>query len=177
MRIYVERTLFFCNRWNQIDFIIVGFGWLDFALADTLSISLLRMSRLIRVARAVRLLISIPEFYLLINGLYSSIKAILFGALLLVSVIVIWAVVSVQLLHPITSRQSYPMCQRWMLGLKVVCQKIPEPYDKDSLFHAQSWGRRREDVHTYILYGTNEYTYPCVYTYLYIHAFLKPLPG
>ncbi|CAE7224153.1 Scn5a, partial [Symbiodinium pilosum] len=139
VRIYVERTLFFCNRWNQIDFIIVGFGWLDFALADTLSISLLRMSRLIRVARAVRLLISIPEFYLLINGLYSSIKAILFGALLLVSVIVIWAVVSVQLLHPITSRQSYPMCQRCPTGFSTVFNAGLTLFQQ--LVAGDSWGQ------------------------------------
>ena len=61
VRFYVERSLFWFNKWNLIDFVIVVFGWLDYALADTLSINLLRMSRLIRVARAVRLLISIPE--------------------------------------------------------------------------------------------------------------------
>ncbi|CAE7945138.1 unnamed protein product, partial [Symbiodinium sp. KB8] len=64
------------------------------------NLGLLRLSRLVRVMRAARVFISIPELYLLISGLYSSIKAIFFGSLMLFFVLVIWAVISVELLHP-----------------------------------------------------------------------------
>lgn len=40
-----------------------------------LNLSLLRLSRLVRVLRAARVFISVPEFYLLLTGLFSSIKA------------------------------------------------------------------------------------------------------
>ena len=47
--------------------------------------------------------ISIPEFYLLVSGLYSSMKAILFGSFMLLSAIVVWAIIAVEVLHPVIS--------------------------------------------------------------------------
>ena len=139
-RVYAEQCLFWCNKWNLTDFFIVLSGWFDFIFADVLSVNLLRLSRLIRVSRAVRLLISIPEFYLLINGLYSSIKAILFGALMLVAVIVVWAVVAVQLLHPITStlEKYYLHCERCPRGFSTVFQAGLTLFQQ--LVAGDSWG-------------------------------------
>jgi len=140
VRLFAEQCLFWWNRWNLTDFVIVLSGWLDFIFADVLSVNLLRMSRLIRVSRAVRLLISIPEFYLLINGLYSSIKAILFGALLLVAMIVVWAVIAVQLLHPITStlEKYYLHCERCPRGFSTVFQAGLTLFQQ--LVAGDSWG-------------------------------------
>jgi len=41
---------------------------------STVNLSLLRLSRLVRVLRAARVFISVPEFYLLLTGLFSSMK-------------------------------------------------------------------------------------------------------
>jgi len=101
VRFYVERSGFFCNTWNMIDLITVLLGIVSALPLNTgPNLGLLRLSRLVRVMRAARVFISIPELYLLISGLYSSIKAIFFGSLMLFFVLVIWAVISVELLHP-----------------------------------------------------------------------------
>lgn len=113
IRLYVERGAFFCNKWNLIDLLTLIAGWtasLGQDLANIGEFAVLRMFRLVRVVRAVRVLVSIPEFYLLITGLSSSIKAIIFGSMMLVSVIIFWAVISVELLHPITSRLEFHQC-------------------------------------------------------------------
>ena len=113
IRLYVERGAFFCNKWNLIDLLTLIAGWTASLGKDLVNIgefAVLRMFRLVRVVRAVRVLVSIPEFYLLITGLGSSIKAIIFGSMMLVSVIIFWAVISVELLHPITSRLEFHQC-------------------------------------------------------------------
>lgn len=58
------------------------------------------MLRLIRVGRLV---ISVPELYILLSGLTTSFKPILFGSMMLISVILVWSIIVVELLHPITS--------------------------------------------------------------------------
>ena len=119
-RLYVERSTFFCNKWNLIDSLTLVAGWMASSGMNIGNVAVLRMFRLVRVVRAVRVLVSIPEFYLLITGLYSSIKAIIFGAMMLVSVILFWAVISVELFHPITSRLDFHQCERCANGFSSI---------------------------------------------------------
>jgi len=106
-RCYVERWLYFSNVWNMIDLLTVILGWGGTLLEGMVNVSLLRMCRVVRLARAARVLISIPEFYLLITGLYSSVKAIIFGSVILMSAILVWAIIAVELLHPVNSLVDY----------------------------------------------------------------------
>ncbi|CAE7021858.1 scn4aa [Symbiodinium sp. CCMP2456] len=116
-RVYVERARFLCSSWNVVDLTTVLLGCLQLALADTVNLSLLRLSRIARVLKAVRLFISVPELYMLIGGLYSSLKAIIFGAIMLIVMILVWAVVSVEILHPIASVIDFPgTCERCSRG-------------------------------------------------------------
>jgi len=116
-RVYVERARFLCSSWNVVDLTTVLLGCLQLALADTVNLSLLRLSRIARVLKAVRLFISVPELYMLIGGLYSSLKAIIFGAIMLIVMILVWAVVSVEMLHPIASVIDFPgTCERCSRG-------------------------------------------------------------
>ena len=113
-RFFVERSHYWCNSWNMIDLVTVLAGWFSFALASVVNLSVLRLSRLVRVVRAVRVFISVPEFYLLMTGLYSSIKAILFGSMMLLSVLLFFAVLAVEMIHPANSiLDSFPeSCDR-----------------------------------------------------------------
>ena len=110
VRAYVERARFLCNKWNLVDLVTVILGWLSVLLADMVNLSLLRLFRLVRVLKATRVFISIPEFYLLVSGLYSSLKAILFGACMLVSTVLL-AVISVDVLHPIVVSMKFDGCE------------------------------------------------------------------
>ena len=123
LRAYVERGSYVWNKWNFIDLFTVLSGWVGLAAANAVNVTLLRMFRLVRVVRALRFLISVPEFYLLITGFYSCIKAIIFGALMLLCAIMFWAVISVEVLHPITSdssRISWEDCDRCPDGFRGV---------------------------------------------------------
>jgi len=106
-RAFAERERFLCNLWNVIDLVTVLLGWMSLLLQNIINPNLLRLSRLVRVLRAARVFISIPEFYLLVSGLYSSFKAILFGSFMLLSTIVVWAIIAVEVLHPMTAKLTF----------------------------------------------------------------------
>lgn len=87
LRMYVERTQYVYNKWNHIDLFTVLIGWVTKALASGGSVSFLRIFRVFRLLRAARVLIAIREFYLLMSGFISSLRAIFFGSLMLITVI------------------------------------------------------------------------------------------
>lgn len=71
----------------------------------------LRTIRVLRLLRVGRLVISVPELYILLSGLTTSFKPILFGSIMLVSVILVWSIIVVELIHPLNSQS---------LGLEVL---------------------------------------------------------
>lgn len=108
LRAFVERGAYPWNRWNQIDIVTVVSGWGSALLASTLPINVLRILRLIRLVRAARVVISVPEFYILVSGFTSSFKAILFGSVMLVCIIVVWSIIVVEVIHPVNVGLDYP---------------------------------------------------------------------
>lgn len=115
-RAFVERSQYFCNRWNVVDLLAVLLGWPTVLSLGSGNLHLLRMVRFVRLIRALRVIISVPELYLLVTGFSSSIKAIIFGSLLLVAALVFWAVIAVEVLHPIISVLPYPDCRNCSAG-------------------------------------------------------------
>lgn len=63
---------------------------------------------MVRLLRAGRLLISIPEVYVLMSGLASALKPIIYGSIMLISVIMIWAIIVVEFLHPVNVQTLGP---------------------------------------------------------------------
>ncbi|CAJ1386978.1 unnamed protein product [Effrenium voratum] len=137
IRFFVERGDFLCNAWNLVDLLTVVLGWSSMALS-MLNFSLLRLARLVRVLRAARVFISVPEFYLLVSGLYSSMKAILFGSLILVSVIGFWAVIAVEMLHPIVASIQFTSCERCHGGFRSVLAASVTLFQQ--IVAGDSWG-------------------------------------
>ncbi|OLQ12191.1 Sodium channel protein type 11 subunit alpha [Symbiodinium microadriaticum] len=93
-RAYVERSMYIWNRWNQIDLLTVLLGWGGMLLASAVNLNVLRLFRVVRLMRAARVVISVPEFYILVSGLSHSLKAIVFGSVMLLAVILVWAAMS-----------------------------------------------------------------------------------
>eukprot|EP00438_Fugacium_kawagutii_P004682 Skav205563 [mRNA] locus=scaffold1407:50319:51971:- [translate_table: standard] len=120
LRAYAERTDYLWNKWNQIDLWTTILGWLGVALSSSVYLNLLRVLRVIRLIRVGRLVISVPEFYILLSGLTTSIKPILFGSFMLVSVILVWSVIAVEVLHPIASELTFENCPNCNLGFNGV---------------------------------------------------------
>ncbi|CAJ1403947.1 unnamed protein product [Effrenium voratum] len=137
-RWFVERGGFFCNRWNQIDLTTVILGWISAMLTGMMTLSFLRLCRVVRILRAARVLISIPEFYLLITGLYSSVKAIIFGSFMLATVILFWAIIVVQLLHPVNASLNYDNCEDCAEGYSSVWAAAVTLFQQ--IVAGDSWG-------------------------------------
>lgn len=120
LRMYVERTRYLYNKWNHIDLFTVLVGWLTKAISAGGSVSFLRIFRVFRLLRAARVLIAIREFYLLMSGFISSLRAIFFGSLMLITVIIVWAILVVQVIHPTNAHILYDGCERCSRGFASV---------------------------------------------------------
>ena len=75
---------------------------------------------------------------MLIGGLYSSLKAIGFGAIMLVVMILVWAVVSVEVLHPLLAELSFPSCDRCNHGFSDVFSASVTIFQQ--IVAGDSWG-------------------------------------
>lgn len=120
-RCFVERGMYVKNQWNVIDLVIVVVGWFGMALTEMVNLNVLRVFRVLRLLRAGRLLISVPELYILLSGLTTSIKAIFFGSIMLIFVVFVWAIVMVELIHPLNLEIDYDeRCPRCKEGFQTV---------------------------------------------------------
>eukprot|EP00931_Biecheleriopsis_adriatica_P101671 TRINITY_DN76762_c0_g1_i1.p1 TRINITY_DN76762_c0_g1~~TRINITY_DN76762_c0_g1_i1.p1 ORF type:complete len:635 (+),score=74.16 TRINITY_DN76762_c0_g1_i1:61-1965(+) len=138
MRLYVEQTSFIWNRWNQIDGLLVVLGWTSTLASDMINLSFLRFMRIARLLRAMRLLLAIPEFYMLLTGIASSVRAILFGSVCLVSALILWAIIVVQVIHPVNASISYEGCERCSRGFASVQAAALTLFQ--SVVAGDSWG-------------------------------------
>lgn len=106
LRFYVYRGAFLVMGFG-LDLIVV---MIDFTLAvldlvldlDRVpQMTYLRVFRIIRLLRVRRVILQFPELCYLISGIASSVRAITWGVIMVYIMIVIWAMVAVNLLHPI----------------------------------------------------------------------------
>eukprot|EP00435_Cladocopium_sp_Y103_P013258 s3843_g3.t1 len=120
MRAFVERDSYVWNRWNQLDLFTTIPGWITLAMSTQVNFAVFRTLRVVRLLRAGRLLISIPEIYILMSGLASALKPIAFGSVMLLSVIILWAIIVVEFLHPTNAQLEYGECDRCSRGFASV---------------------------------------------------------
>mmetsp|Transcript_119937 Transcript_119937/g.311253 ORF Transcript_119937/g.311253 Transcript_119937/m.311253 type:complete len:734 (+) Transcript_119937:107-2308(+) len=120
VRMFVERTMYFQNRWNWLDSFVVLSGWAAEVLNNGINANFLRAFRVARLLRAARVLLAIRELYLLMSGLMSSLRTIAYGAFMLLAMLVLYAILVVQLIHPINARITYPGCERCARGFASV---------------------------------------------------------
>lgn len=138
-RCFVERGIYIKNQWNVIDLCIVLIGWFGMALSEMVNLNVLRIFRVLRLLRAGRLLISVPELYILLSGLTTSIKAIFFGSIMLVFVVFVWAIVTVELIHPLNVEIGYDeRCPRCREGFETVYKASLTLFSQ--IVAGDSWG-------------------------------------
>ena len=105
----VPNQMGFCLVFSiLLDTFVVVFGWLDTVLeaftrgVDGMQIvPLLRILRIARLLRALRLLKLFPELYVMIRGFLGAMKAMFWGFMLIIVLIMIWSLVIVELVHPV----------------------------------------------------------------------------
>eukprot|EP00440_Ansanella_granifera_P061341 gb/GFBE01066499.1/.p1 GENE.gb/GFBE01066499.1/~~gb/GFBE01066499.1/.p1 ORF type:complete len:621 (+),score=133.12 gb/GFBE01066499.1/:1-1863(+) len=111
---YIERAQFHRSRWNQLDAVIVFMGYMEHVLAlvltDTKVLSIVRLLRLARIMRVARLFQPIPELYKLIVGFASTTKAIFWGFLMIMMLLLMWAILTVQVVQDFRDKSDDGWC-------------------------------------------------------------------
>jgi len=110
LRISVFCRLYWFDKWNYLDLFIILSGWLQEIMGGQLNLAMLRMFRLARLFRAFRIFSRIRELYLLLSGFASSCRAIFFGVMMLLVMLLLFSILMVEFVHPINSRIDYGTC-------------------------------------------------------------------
>jgi len=108
-RIYAYGWLFFRKPENLFDMgVVVSDSMLELleVLGATLvsGLGVLRIFRALRVLRVLRLSSAVSmlsELYLMLHGLFNSIRALIWAAVLMIIVLAVWSIVAVDILHPL----------------------------------------------------------------------------
>lgn len=117
-RFYVDRDKFIKNWWNLSDIMIVSLSGLAEVFQGVFpSMGFLRMFRTVRLLRTVRIAIMQRELYLLVHGFVSTMKALLWAAILMIGLLTMWSILAVEVLHPINQdvalyTDDYEDCNR-----------------------------------------------------------------
>jgi len=116
VRLYAYRRLYFRSAWNLLDFGVVSLDLVLHLLRGVIgnlpNLSVLRIVRLVRLARAFRIITLFPELHTMMTGLAGTIRTVFWGICLLGGFVAFFALVAVQIIHPINKEISYSGCSR-----------------------------------------------------------------
>eukprot|EP00429_Kryptoperidinium_foliaceum_P029882 CAMPEP_0176134360 /NCGR_PEP_ID=MMETSP0120_2-20121206/68136_1 /TAXON_ID=160619 /ORGANISM="Kryptoperidinium foliaceum, Strain CCMP 1326" /LENGTH=553 /DNA_ID=CAMNT_0017470005 /DNA_START=110 /DNA_END=1771 /DNA_ORIENTATION=- len=116
LRLYIYRRLYLRSYWNLMDVGVVSMDLVLHLLRGVIgnlpNLSVLRIVRLIRLARAFRIIALFPELHTMMTGLAGTVKTVVWGICLLAGFIAFFALVAVQLIHPINKTIVYDSCER-----------------------------------------------------------------
>jgi len=146
-RLFVHGRYFFLDGWNNFDFFVVvtdlGFSILGMILGNAFPVSTLRVLRLCKLARVSKVFRVFPELRIMMAGLLGSFRAIFWGSVLLSFVLLVWAIIAVQFIHPLNRELAEN-------GQLEGCDRCPRAYSsvlQSTLTFAQqivagdSWGQ------------------------------------
>jgi len=88
---------------------IVALGWTGVLFAGILNLSFVRIVRVLKLVRSFPVLRNIHELYLLINGITSSLGAVMSGCIL-IFVLLGTAIMMVEWVHPTSSQTAFSDC-------------------------------------------------------------------
>lgn len=147
VKLYVYRLDFFHDMWNILDFAIVGVDIILLIIGFITpmpSVAILRVFRLIRLARAFKAANFFRELHALIRSFTCAMKAIFWGILMIVMTLTVWSILAVQLIHPVNERvvekhpQVYDGCERCHRAFASVFESALTFFQQ--LVAGDSWG-------------------------------------
>lgn len=103
LRLFVHRRSFFASRWNSLDLTTVICGLLGAVLADVdwfKRISILRLLRVARIIRVAAILNRFPVLVHFIGGFLGAMQAMLWGIMMILTMLVMWAMMAVEVIYP-----------------------------------------------------------------------------
>lgn len=110
IKVYAQGWEFRKSYWNFLDAAVVITGTTDVIItfagvnAKGYGLSYIRLFRIARILRAIRLFRAFPELYKLVKGFAGTMKAIFWGAVMIVCVLTMWALVIVQYVQPFAAQ-------------------------------------------------------------------------
>jgi len=147
MRLFVFRSSFFSDGWNLFDFIIVvtdfAFSILGLIVGSAFPVSTLRVFRLSKLARISKVFRVFPELRIMMAGLVGSLRSIFWGTVLLTFVLLVWAIIAVQFVHPLNKQLA-------QVHLDNGCERCPRAYSSvlqctltfvQQIVAGDSWGQ------------------------------------
>eukprot|EP00927_Polykrikos_kofoidii_P068033 TRINITY_DN63436_c0_g1_i1.p1 TRINITY_DN63436_c0_g1~~TRINITY_DN63436_c0_g1_i1.p1 ORF type:complete len:651 (+),score=109.40 TRINITY_DN63436_c0_g1_i1:36-1955(+) len=146
VRVFVYRVEFLSSMSNTVD---AGIILLEVAFASVLvsweipSAGPLRMFRLVRLLRAVRVMRHFRELYMMSFGMAGAFKAIIWASILISVSLLIFAIIAVELLHPINvevaATGEYDDCSRCPRAFESVSASLLT--FTQQIIAGDSWGR------------------------------------
>ena len=108
LRFYAMGLKLFTRQWlNVMDVFVIIMGTFEIAssflmesVGVDLNVQLLRIFRALRLVRSLRLLLWIVELYQLVAGFFHAARALLWGSIMLLILIFLFAVIAVDIIHP-----------------------------------------------------------------------------
>jgi len=142
VRIFAYRRDFFNSRLNLMDFAVVTLDLFlqifSSLIGELPSVSILRIFRLARLARALRVLTSFRELYIMLHSFIGAMKAILCSSVMIFVVLTIWAMVAVEILHPLNRELDHGDCDRCERAYSSVMQANLTLFQQ--ILAGDSWG-------------------------------------
>jgi len=101
LSLFAQRRCFFVLILNWIDLVIVILGYIEIVAAAFMSgsssgLGLIRMCRIVRLIRIEKLLRPIPTLHRLIVGFIFTMKAIVYGFLMILLLCLVWSIIILQ---------------------------------------------------------------------------------
>lgn len=119
MRIGTYRGKFFTEAWSWLDLFIVVSAYLAL-LGDSLEefrrMQLFRLVRVARVIRMAKIVSRFPTLNTMIRGFRGAMQAMFWGLVLIMFLIIVWSILAVQLVHPISERIFTGLDQEYCRG-------------------------------------------------------------
>jgi len=115
-KLFIHRLSFFYTKYNCLDLFVVTTGLLTlvletaFSSEDVPNLQMLRMCRILRLARNIRIVRFFPELQKLVNGFICAMSAMAWGLILILLLLVFFAIVTVEVVHPVNVQlmEQYP---------------------------------------------------------------------
>jgi len=146
IRVFVYGCSFCKSSWNLLDFTIVTLGYVDLALVQLFSgtqlpgpgVAILRIFRIARLLRIVRILSFFPELYIMIRGFMGAMKAMFWGMFMIACLLLIWAILGVELINPVSRELSGDGYEACRIGFSQVERTMLIFFQ--TVFAGDSWG-------------------------------------
>eukprot|EP00927_Polykrikos_kofoidii_P047040 TRINITY_DN41130_c0_g1_i1.p1 TRINITY_DN41130_c0_g1~~TRINITY_DN41130_c0_g1_i1.p1 ORF type:complete len:659 (+),score=77.67 TRINITY_DN41130_c0_g1_i1:155-2131(+) len=106
LKVFAHRLSFFTSLMNVLDACLVFTDLMSLGVSmvandhEVASVVFFKVLRLLRIYRLFQGVMVFRELVFMIQGLISSVRAILFGTILIFAALTAWAILAVQFLHP-----------------------------------------------------------------------------